>query len=211
MAYQSVWYFTSIPDKLIDALEEDLTNNFNHLLQPSQVGSGGTGAINRSIRNARNTWVPTSHWIGGFLWNYVDRANRENFLYDLDNIDGENLQYTIYGKGEYYSWHTDSSIDGHFKPEGSALSGITQNGVDNFVRSNSEKVRKLSFSLLLSNPDDYRGGNLELIDERGQRYVAPRQKGTIILFDSRTKHRVTSVTEGTRKSLVGWTIGPRWK
>jgi len=36
------------------------------------------------------------------------RANRENFLYDLSNIDGESLQYTVYGEGEYYGWHNDA-------------------------------------------------------------------------------------------------------
>jgi len=211
MAYQSVWYFTSIPQDLIHALENDLKDNFDQHLQSSKVGGNSAGKLVRSIRNARNAWVPTSHWIGGFTWNYIDRANRENFLYDLDCIDGESLQYTVYGKGEYYSWHTDASLDTHYKPTLIPRHGITQEGVDNFALTNSEKVRKLSFSLLLSDPEDYRGGNLELIDETGKRYVAPRQKGTIILFDSRTKHRVTTVTEGTRKSLVGWTIGPRWK
>ncbi|NBU78239.1 MAG: 2OG-Fe(II) oxygenase, partial [Sphingomonadaceae bacterium] len=28
---------------------------------------------------------------------------------------------------------------------------------------------------------------------------------------SRTMHRVLKVTKGTRKSLVGWTVGKRWK
>ena len=41
---------------------------------------------------------PTTHWVGGFLWHYVQRANRENFLYDLRNIDGESMQYTRYEK-----------------------------------------------------------------------------------------------------------------
>ena len=33
----------------------------------------------------------------------------------------------------------------------------------------------------------------------------------MILFDSRTKHRVLKVTKGTRRSIVGWVVGPRWK
>ena len=72
-------------------------------------------------------------------------------------------------------------------------------------------VRKLSFVLQLSDPDDYEGGNLQLLDEGGKSYIAPRQRGTMILFDSRTQHRVLKVTKGCRKSLVGWTVGPRWK
>ena len=34
-----------------------------------------------------------------------------------------------------------------------------------FVNENIELVRKLSFSIQLSDPDDYDGGNLQLMDE----------------------------------------------
>ena len=37
-------------------------------------------------------------------------------------------------------------------------------------------------------------------------YITPRQRGTIVLFDSRTQHRVLKVTKGVRKSIVGWTV-----
>ena len=63
----------------------------------------------------------------------------------------------------------------------------------------------------LSDPDDYEGGNLQLLGEDGKSYFAPRKKGTVIVFDSRTQHRVLKVTKGLRKSLVGWVVGPRWK
>ena len=74
-----------------------------------------------------------------------------------------------------------------------------------------ELVRKLSVVIQLSNPEDYEGGNLQLLSEDGKKYFAPRQRGTIIIFDSRTQHRVLKVTKGRRKSLVGWIVGPRWK
>ena len=45
----------------------------------------------------------------------------------------------------------------------------------------------------------------------GSKYVAPRKRGTIVLFDSRTQHCVNKVKKGVRKSIVGWTVGPRWK
>ena len=54
-------------------------------------------------------------------------------------------------------------------------------------------------------------GNVQLLDESGNSYIVPRKKGCIVLFDSRTMHRVQKVTKGTRKSIVGWTVGPRWK
>ena len=37
-------------------------------------------------------------------------------------------------------------------------------------------------------------------------YIAPRQRGCIILFDSRTAHRVLKVKKN-RRSIVGWVVG----
>jgi len=74
-----------------------------------------------------------------------------------------------------------------------------------------ELVRKLSFSLQLSDPEDYEGGELEFLDNQDEPFFAPKQKGTIVVFDSRVKHRVRKVTNGLRKSIVGWVVGPRWK
>ena len=213
MAYQSVWYFTDIPNKIIDIIEEDLKDNFDPHLQDSRVGEGNYGTVDKDKRNAKNAWVPTSHWIAGFVWHYVQRANRENFLYDLIGIDGESLQYTVYGEGEYYGWHNDQGLSTYYKPISSPSMDRMDTGklASDFVNTNCEYVRKLSFSLLLSDPDTYEGGNLQLISEDGKSYIAPRQRGTIILFDSRTQHRVQKVKSGVRKSLVGWTVGNRWK
>ena len=143
------------------------------------------------------------------MWHYIQRANRENFLYDLRCIDGESMQYTQYGPGQFYSWHNDAGIACHYKPQ---TVGNRQDGLANdFVNENIELVRKLSFVLQLSDHDDYEGGNLQLLDEAGKSYIAPRKRGTVILFDSRTQHRVLPVKSGLRKSIVGWTVGPRWK
>ena len=219
MAAQTIWYYTGLPKKVVDSIEEDLENNFDSELQDSIVGhnpqgeQSGGNELNKNIRNAKNTWVPTSHWLGGFCWHYVNRSNNENFLYDLNHIDNESLQYTVYYEGHYYNWHTDAGLDSHYTPlpnfESSA--NTIQQVAEYLVRKKTEKVRKLSFSLLLSDPDTYQGGNLELKEDNGKTYIAPRQRGTIILFDSRALHRVTKVTKGVRKSVVGWTVGPRWK
>tara|TARA_Y100000287_G_scaffold184769_2_gene186400 strand:+ start:166 stop:786 length:621 start_codon:yes stop_codon:yes gene_type:complete len=206
MAFQSIWYFTDLPSDVVDILEKDLTKNYEPGMDDSKLHGD---VLNQDKRNSQNTWIPTNHWIGGFLWHYVERANRENFLYDLRNIDNESLQFTRYGVGEYYGWHNDAGISCHYKPvsAGNRIEGITQD----FVNENTELVRKLSFSLQLSDPDDYEGGNVQFLDENGKSYFAPRQKGCIVLFDSRTQHRVLKVTKGTRKSIVGWVVGPRWK
>ena len=206
MAYQSIWYFSGLPDKVIESLEEDLESNFGDQMGDSKLMGD---ALNKDKRNSKNTWVPTTHWTAGLVWHYIERANRENFLYDIRNIDGENMQYTEYGEGEFYTWHNDAGISCHYKPV--SVGNQHEGREKDFIQENLELVRKLSFVVQLSDPEDYEGGNLQLIAEDGKSYFAPRKKGTVIVFDSRTSHRVLKVTKGKRKSLVGWVVGPRWK
>ena len=131
-------------------------------------------ALNKDKRNSKNAWVPSEHWAGGFVWHYVERANRENFLYDIRNIDGESMQYTQYGVGEFYNWHNDAGISCAYKPVsvGNRSDGLASD----FLNENIELVRKLSFVVQLSDPEDYEGGNLQLLDG-----------GRKILFCSQTK------------------------
>ena len=206
MAFQSVWYYTNLPEDIVEIIERDLEENYDYQMADSRLHGD---ALNKEKRNSQNAWIPTEHWVAGFLWHYVQRANRENFLYNLRNIDGESLQYTRYGEGQFYGWHNDAGLANQYKP---MSVGNREDGLaSDFVNENIEMVRKLSFSIQLSDPDDYEGGNLQLMDETGRIYIAPRQKGCICLFDSRTQHRVLPVKKGIRKSIVGWTVGPRWK
>ena len=206
MAFQSVWYYSDIPEDVVDIIEKDLSIKFDPQMGDSRLMGD---ALNKDKRNSQNAWVPSSHWLGGFMWHYIERANRENFLYDLRCIDGESMQYTQYGVGQFYSWHNDAGISCHYKPE--TVGNRMEGRANDFVNENTELVRKLSFVLQLSDADDYEGGNLQLLDESGKSYFAPRKRGTVILFDSRTQHRVLPVKSGLRKSIVGWTVGPRWK
>lgn len=206
MAYQSVWYFTDIPAEIVDLISKDIEQKYDEQMEDSVVAKK---QIKKEIRNSKNAWIPSSHWLGGFLWHYVERANRENFLYDLTNIDEEQIQYTQYEEGQFYTWHNDAGIGELYKPKTVANDG--EQSIIDFANTNTQKIRKLSFVLQLSDASDYEGGNLQLLDESGQCYFAPRKRGTIILFDSRTQHRVLKVTKGLRKSIVGWVVGPRWK
>ena len=211
MALQSVWFFTGLPSDVINSLEKDLESHFDNDMGDSKLIND---VLNKNVRKSKNTWIPTHHWIAGWLWHYVEMANRNNFLYDISFIESESMQYASYGVGEYYHWHTDSSIPVQYKPQ-IQTSARESTKDDNYLRERTaienELVRKISFSLQLSDPDDYEGGNIQFIDESNKNYIAPRQKGSLIIFDSRTKHRVCKVRSGVRKSIVGWVVGPRWK
>ena len=213
MAYQSIWYHTGLPKDIVNILDDYVSENFDSEMRDSELLGRHK---DKNKRNSENARIDTNHWIAGFIWHYVNKANRENFRYDLTNIDGENLQYTKYSEGQYYNWHNDAGISNYYKPQYVGNSGNFDDDPNNlqttdFLKTSCELVRKLSFTLQLSDPDEYEGGNVQLIDEAGRSYIAPRQRGTIILFDSRTQHRVIKVKKGVRKSIVGWVLGPRWK
>jgi len=76
---------------------------------------------------------------------------------------------------------------------------------------------KLALSCLLSRPDEFTGGELELmlgvrLDKgavRGPAFVAPlARRGAGVLFPSFLVHRIRSVTAGTRVVLVARVGGP---
>ena len=159
MALQSVWYYTDLPEDVVDIIEKDLSEKFDPLMADSKLHGD---ALNKEKRNSQNAWIPTTHWVGGFLWHYIQRANRENFLYDLTCIDGENMQYTIYGEGMFYDWHNDSGLAVQSKPRSVGNQGDAIQ--EDYINENTESVRKLSFALQLSSPDDYEGGNVVLLD-----------------------------------------------
>ena len=205
MANLVCWNFTELPSEVIDILERDI-KKFDISTQTSGLMGN---EIDHHIRNSKNTWIETSYWIGGWLWYYVSKMNRENFLYDIVDIDSGSLQYAHYSEGQYYNWHQDSDLDTHHKPEINFSSG--DNRAQEEIIQAGEYIRKLSFTLQLSDPTDYSGGEVEFLDNSNKRFLAPKQKGTMIVFDSRTRHRVRKVKSGLRKSIVGWVVGPRWK
>lgn len=207
MAFQTMWFYTDIPGEIIDCLEKDLANKFDSNLEESKLQGDN---LDNTRRSSTNAWISSDHWVSGFVWHYVTKANRDNFRYDLTGIDSETLQYTRYEEGDFYNWHIDAGIGCSYKPR-AVSNNDNQGQVDDFVTINCEYIRKLSFIVQLSDPEDYEGGNVQFLDENKKTFFAPRKKGSIILFDSRTQHRVLKVTKGVRKSIVGWTVGPRWR
>jgi len=65
--------------------------------------------------------------------------------------------------------------------------------------------------IYIVNPDDYESGEVQFMNSDGKTFFAPKTRGTVLVFDSRTPHRVKKVFSGHRKSIVGWATGPRWK
>ena len=67
--------------------------------------------------------------------------------------------------------------------------------------------RKLSFSIFINDPSEYEGGQLEIWMDNNQYDIIPKTKGGIVVFPSFLLHRVTPVTKGIRKVIVGFING----
>ena len=161
MEFQTTWYYSELPEEVVKIIEKDLTED---------------------------STLPDSHWVVGFVWNYINRANRENFVYNLNHLDNNSVKFKTYNEGDQQTWHVDAQP----------------------LEGDEDQIRKISFTIQLSDVNDYEGGNVQFMDEAGNIYNMPRKRGVVALFDSMTRHRVNKVTKGTRKSLVGWAVGKRW-
>ena len=154
---------------------------------PTQTaGVGEQGGNNTDIRRSTISWIKDPN-ISNDLWTVVQESNRIAFGFDVTSFC--EVQYTKYFATEngHYDWHED-------------------------VLWESDRMydRKLSVTVQLSDPDDYEGGEFQF-KEGEQPPSTCREKGTILVFPSYLVHRVTPVTKGTRKSLVAWFEGPRWR
>lgn len=83
-----------------------------------------------------------------------------------------------YGVGETYGTHVDDALMGGIRSD-------------------------VSFTLFLSDPDSYDGGELEIDDSFESRRIR-LPAGAAITYPSTSLHRVTPVTRGERLAVVGW-------
>lgn len=183
-----VYYREVIPEKLIDLMVEELKEMEQFKVPFEDAGVGGLvhGRIDPSVRNSKIRWWFEDHWASSIISYYIGVANRKYWEYDLNLL--QSVQISVYLEDGHYGWHSDY--------------GTSDNG---------NWTRKLSASVLVSDPSEYEGGDLEFIDYHGNIIQAPKEKGSIIVFDSRVPHRVTPVTKGRRVSLVTWMYGPKLK
>ena len=126
------------------------------------------------------------NWINALICGYGLFANCKNFKYELSKCDMEGVQLSRYTLGQFYNKHTDFNGDQETKSH----------------------TRKLSMSVQLSDENSYGGGDL-IIHYGGEQYIAPKVKGTVIVFDSRLTHEVTPIIKGERYSLVKWFHGDK--
>lgn len=146
-----------------------------------------------AYRSSKIGWVdrhePENAPIVDLIWRYCSEANRNAFGFDVNYLS--DIQYTKYygNTNDKYDWH-----------------------IDTFWANPTSFDRKLSIIIQLSDPSEYEGGLFEFDPQIPQPdNNALRSKGTVIVFPSFLRHRVTPVTGGLRRSLVSWIEGPKFR
>jgi PKHD-type hydroxylase len=116
-----------------------------------------------------------------------------NAAFGFDVVGLESLQLTEYDAAYrgHYDWHMD------------------------FGAGPVMRFRKLSVVVQLSDPADYDGGELFVCTASRTRHSMATpvcaQQGCAVVFPAYMLHRVSEVTRGTRRSLVGWVEGPPFR
>ena len=164
-------------------------------LELAAIGNNGSPRDDPKIRQTSVYFVPidqANNRANEIAWNFLKEANKKFFHYDLTYF--QSIQFAKYSKGQFYDWHIDA-----------------------YPNKEPKKTRKLSLSLMLTDPNTYEGGEFQFYN--GGRPFEDDKKlkkdlkaqGTIIVFDSRDFHQVTPVTNGTRHSIVCWATGSPFK
>lgn len=131
-------------------------------------------------------WLRDRDWIYDLAHSYAQRANAE---WGFDLNDADELQYALYRRNDFFEWHKD------------------------LLRVRNGPIRKVSVVIQLSPVEAYRGGRLEFLDDDFGRFTAETfsQQGSVAVFTSQLKHRVTPIKEGERRTLTAWFKGPPYR
>ena len=176
---------------------KDLDEKKYNFLKDYKVINPNHGKVKR-IRQSSVKWISAdddSKWLFEKIIKCINYVNVDNYGYVLKFVDDfQFTKYTSECEG-FYSKHVDCG--------------------DKYEIENFLDIRKLSFSIQLSDSDEYEGGELKFYNNKKSLYtneeeydIAKKDKGTIIFFPSHILHEVTPVTKGTRHSLVSWVLGP---
>jgi len=182
----------------LNTIEEFCKNTGLGELTNVGVSINGSEAEN-DVRKSEVKFIhsgPDNAWLFDKLNMITTYVNNNFFNYELLGYEG--IQYTEYNKkGDKYGWHIDMILgDNDFKDSRSNGGGFII-------------PRKLSFSLILSDSTEFKGGDFEF--DIGSIQKAEQKRGRVIAFPSFIKHQVTPIKSGSRKSIVWWVLGPKFK
>ena len=189
--WQSYMATTTTPLFTPEQCNDIINTGHSEKPQEAQVGMGKPGSgLDKKKRTTTISWIPFDK-----LPQMYKKVEHQLSLVNLNHFGFENVritepaQFTEYPKGGFYDWHMD-------------LNAFGQEG--------QNPIRKISMTLLLSDPKDFTGGDL-MFSEMGDNKPLPLKQGQAIFFASFLRHKVAPVKKGIRRSMVMWFGGPPLK
>lgn len=171
----------------------------------SIIGSTSEQAIENNYRNSEIYFVesnadPEFEVFNDKIIEITERVNSQVFNLDLKSC--MNPQYTIYAKDMHFDWHPDGPLG--------VLDARGLNCIPDHLH-----WRKLTAVTALTPETFYEGGDFQIMSPSASPkdciHTIRLDAGSMIFFPAFTAHRVTPVQAGTRKTLVHWFCGPRWR
>jgi hypothetical protein len=183
------WYWKKFFQlKEIKNINKFILNNYNLIESSEKAAKNLNGENKKNVKCYLINYGKVKNLISNSLNNFFE-INNYHFGFDLyPLLDLTNINYNIYTSEDKsnYDWHLDLTSDP------------------------SLPCRKLTVVLMLSSPDDYKGGDLEILINNAPT-VLERKKGRLYVFPSFMLHRVTPVVSGVRKTLVSWVSGNKFR
>jgi PKHD-type hydroxylase len=176
------------PTLILNLLSAEECDRLIELVLHEHWCTAQSGAYLENHARATVANVPTvgeTQWLPSRVKLALTRSN-VHFKLDIFSGNGplEDCAIMRYGEGDHVDWHADNIAVG-------------------------TGMRKLAFTVQLSDPGTYDGGDLEFLP--GGVIAMSRTRGAAIVFPAFLCHRVSRVTRGWRYSLVGGALGPPFK
>ena len=149
-------------------------------------------AYNKNIRSSEIYWMHQEGDEDELMPIYTE------VVYKMRQINDCMWKYRVNGWEPFQYSQYDESYSGHFNWH-----------IDVHPKFNVDDPdpRKISFSVGLSNINDYDGGDFMIKIDINEK-VFKLDRGDVIAFPSWMLHKVSPVTRGMRRTLVGWGNGP---
>ena len=176
-----------------EACEQILKDGLKLPVKDASLGVVGENT-NNDYRRSKVRFIqkddPNFVWLFDALWKMAIESNDLWFGFHISKIDYIQL-------AEY-----DESYQGEYKKHHDVF----------WMNNDPNYHRKLTCVVQLTDPSEYEGGNLELLNLNEYPDAEEiRQQGTAFFFPSFLEHQATAVTVGTRYSLACWFDGPKWR
>jgi PKHD-type hydroxylase len=163
-----------------NVLQPDEVAHIRHMINRSKFVDGKSTAGWHAALVKNNQQINPNEKSIQEIGTHISRTLMENEVFRLAARPKQlsPLLFSRYSNGMSYGAHVDDALMGNIRSD-------------------------LSFTIFLTDPRDYTGGELVMDLHQGEQ-AFKLDAGDMILYPSTTLHRVEAVTQGTRLAAVGW-------